>query len=97
MRTCAGEECLNPVGARTGALCESCARRKQRDKERKKAYKPRADTPFGAVLEASINLADVDTDDEAAYAKAKDVIRWAALRWARHLMREQRKRRRAPK
>lgn len=79
--TCYAPDCLNPVDGH--GLCSTHRKRQQRGTSLETPKVDKSRTPFEVALDASLKLADVDSEDDAKYASAKDNWRKAILAYAR--------------
>ena len=77
---CTSPDCLNPEHA--SGLCVGHFRRKARGRPVGRPLREVL-TPWGRVMEASITLAEVSTDDDGAFRRAEDNLRTAIRAWAR--------------
>jgi len=76
---CAFDGCLNPP-REGGKLCWAHSRRAARNGGKPQRVQGQL-RPWALVMEASIALAECDTDDDRAFAAAEFRLRWAVERW----------------
>jgi hypothetical protein len=79
MSTCTAAGCSNP--ARRRGRCWACIKRDARARQDEQGGRGRW-TPKRALVEAAVDLADADSEDDTAYRLAEAALCAAALRFA---------------
>jgi len=79
---CRVPDCLNPPHEHGRGLCWSHFRRQGRSGGEPERVQGKL-RPWALVMEAAINLAECDTDDDKAFACAQAKLRWAVESWMR--------------
>ena len=82
MADCRVDGCPHEAG--TGGICAAHRKRLQRGGQLDAPVAERL-SPFERAMQAALDLADADTTDDAAYARAVDRFRKAAERWIQSL------------
>jgi len=83
--TCYAEDCFAPVDGH--GLCSAHRKRQARGTSLSAPKVDKSRSRLEVALDASIALADADTSDDAAWARAKDNWRKAILAYARRELR----------